>query len=783
MEEPLFLPLFLPPDPKATDPVMLELERSELLELWSDHLHQLLLLPHASFWRELSDAKSPLVPFLDSYLRFAPRQLGLARVEPPPPDDAEAVVRQRVLLVVLRLSGADEAAPLDEARWRETVYNQWVFDAPKLLDLAALFGFSNQPLCARVISAVLRREPRYVGDLRDALLATAEVLSQLCGSAPPRRARVRPALGPLRGTAATCGGAELCALAAWLQDAYGTLHAFAHAAPAQLYLCVSGEMVGPHGFLTALQLCFEILLPQLHRRLRELDGLPRHAEDQLWASSFHLLHTAAALLKLACSSDAEVELVAILLQLAEPTEQIAAFTSLYADGGVPASAELSNGRSGAGSLLVQLMEHCDLKEAILSHCNAQRGFIEPLLDGVLARRPSAPSPAPPPPSAPPAPSRGTATAPSTTASEAKALAPVQEMFPDCSLEFLAAGLRYFDGAVESLIMAMLEDNLPPALRELPRSASSGAAGAASSSGSKSTSGCSSTPRQAASSSCASAGAPKQAEKLRKRETLRARQERDEALKVLGDTAAPGRFVPEASRKEAMGYLLSAGQNEYDDEYDDSFDAVALVSAGGMTVDELEDGLKSAADRRPALAADAAKSQAAAGAAARADGGSGLPSNAMEWVRSIGLGQYAEALRAAGFVRLELAANLTREDCNRINIHSSHQQKLLSSATLLGNRLRKLGRGHDRKLMEAAYAPETILHYDEETGTYWDEGAYRGPAEQGSASHDPGTSKEAPSKDKIKEQRRRADANKAKLGNHNRKAQAAKKNARVSAPPM
>ena len=167
----LFLPLYLQADGAATDPIAAAVEHSELLELWSAELHKLLVLPHAEFWRLVAKPDNAVVPFLDSYLRFAPRQLGLLRgaaAEESDDVDAtlEAEVRRRVLQTLLRLSAAKESE-LGEARWRELVYEHWILDAPKLIDTAALYAFSNQPLCASVIGGILKAQPKYAGDLRE----------------------------------------------------------------------------------------------------------------------------------------------------------------------------------------------------------------------------------------------------------------------------------------------------------------------------------------------------------------------------------------------------------------------------------------------------------------------------------------------------------------------------------------------------------------------------------------------------------------------------------------
>ncbi len=254
---------------------------------------------------------------------------------------------------------------------------------------------------------------------------------------------------------------------------------------------------------------------------------------------------------------------------------------------------------------------------------------------------------------------------------------------------------------------------------------------------------------------------------------------------------------------------------YEDELDDSLEAYSAEGrTAGPALHEDQEEANQAVRRggqggSSAAAVLFAGSGAGGGAGAGGSGmpsagaggsGSGagagsvpLPATALEWVRSIGLGQYVESLRAAGIVRLELAAKLSEPDVARLKIRTeAHKTKLLQSAARLAERLTQRGRlppPGSRAATEEVYAAAAQIHYDAETGQFWDEGGSLnaapdagaegagkgGAAGGGGSSGGKGAARPPPA---LGVQRARAEANKAKLANHSRKQGAARKQARA-----
>ena len=134
-----------------------------------------------------------------------------------------------------------------------------------------------------------------------------------------------------------------------------------------------------------------------------------------------------------------------------------------------------------------------------------------------------------------------------------------------------------------------------------------------------------------------------------------------------------------------------------------------------------------------------------------------------------------------------------DDGGRLPTHPGERAartKLLASAAKLAERLRERGRGLTKPAGGAegeVYAAAAQLHYDAETGTFWDEGGGQGADADGGDDGAPvaggggGGGGARPQKGggppSAARQRARNEANKARVGNHSRKQGAARKQAR------
>ena len=58
----------------------------------------------------------------------------------------------------------------------DIIYENFIFDVPKLMDLCVLYGASNGPLLTKMIENIFKNQPRYNEDLQ----AVVPTILQVC---------------------------------------------------------------------------------------------------------------------------------------------------------------------------------------------------------------------------------------------------------------------------------------------------------------------------------------------------------------------------------------------------------------------------------------------------------------------------------------------------------------------------------------------------------------------------------------------------------------------------
>lgn len=764
---PLQLPSLPECAPPATHDTPLGLEYDAALPTIARQLRNLLHAPMHLFWSyALHDPT--LLSFVDSVLRRAPRIYALRQETISAHAPLQEVV-DLTLHVLLRLCTPQESPSLflDAEYWRELVFSRSIFDAPKLVDVCALYGLSNRDLARRVVTSVLGGEPRYADQLAEVLGGAAEALSQCCGADPAQMGCTGAWALPVASAVSVQGETEAAELCAWLEDCVGTLHAVIHVAAIEVVATLSERLWGAGSLLGALQLVVEVALPRLRvvsAAAGSSDGLRSVAAHALAAAHKLLLEVVLAPLQRDAPKRAECDAaLRALTWLAQPCtsgDAASAVKRLYERAGVPTTPcrALPEGMiSGAGSLLQQLLVVCELEEPLRTACDnaASRavsaapglGVATATLDAIRALLQTGDG--------------GNATARATTPAEREALSTIKAMIPDEEDAFLLSALSYYGGSAAAVVDALLENNLPEMLKHEGRVQTS------------------SQPPGLVPLDPPPA-APPQHVPPRGRDLLHAR------------TAKKGARAH--GTKSTRRLLPAAVATLYEDELDDSFEMLADSAAA---IDDSADDLEAAASwTRAHLRAAEQDNEEAEGGRAPADARALLPRNALEWVRAIGLGQYEASLRRRGVVRLELAARIAPEDCERLGVSPRHADKLVSHARVLATRLERAGLQKAGKvpLDQSGYEAAGSIHFDEETGTWWGEdgsidaasgdaeSAVRGPPAKTAPTTAAGkrqstevVAKHPPqSKAAQARQRERKVQSKASVGNHNRKVQAARK---------
>ncbi|XP_062446210.1 activating signal cointegrator 1 complex subunit 2 isoform X1 [Rhea pennata] len=276
--------LYRPP-PVIRDPALVEefLERAKFI---ANDLDWLLTLPHDKFWCQVIFDET-LQKCLDSYLCYAPRKFDALLDFHPEVNDMQKRLHRSVFLTFLRTSTHKESKDhfITPSVFGEIIYNNFLFDIPKILDLCVLFGKGNGPLLQKMIENIFTQQPSYFSDLDETLPTVLQVFNNIlhkCGlqcegaSAEPQkleeRVNVTPGNMPLQ---------ELKDIVLYLCDTCTTLWAFLDVFP------LACQTFQKHDFCYRLASFYESAIPELESAVKK-----RHYEDNsvfadLWKRISH----------------------------------------------------------------------------------------------------------------------------------------------------------------------------------------------------------------------------------------------------------------------------------------------------------------------------------------------------------------------------------------------------------------------------------------------------------------------------------------------------------------
>uniref|UniRef100_A0A2K6QNQ2 Activating signal cointegrator 1 complex subunit 2 n=1 Tax=Rhinopithecus roxellana TaxID=61622 RepID=A0A2K6QNQ2_RHIRO len=252
--------LYKPP-PKDNIPALVEeyLERATFV---ANDLDWLLALPHDKFWCQVIFDET-LQKCLDSYLRYVPRKFDEGVASAPEVVDMQKRLHRSVFLTFLRMSTHKESKDhfISPSAFGEILYNNFLFDIPKILDLCVLFGKGNSPLLQKMIGNIFTQQPSYYNDLDETLPTILQVLAldtlQIC----------------------MCG--ELKDIVLYLCDTCTTLWAFLDIFP------LACQTFQKHDFCYRLASFYEAAIPEMESAIKK-----RRLEDSkllgdLWQRLSH----------------------------------------------------------------------------------------------------------------------------------------------------------------------------------------------------------------------------------------------------------------------------------------------------------------------------------------------------------------------------------------------------------------------------------------------------------------------------------------------------------------
>lgn len=284
-EERCFVPYKSPPEDGSPAEVEEFLEHAKFI---TEDLEWLLALPHDKFWCQVVFDES-LQRCLDSYLHHAPRGLDLTTLPSSPAvADMQRSVHRAVFLTFLRMATHKESKEnfITPTVFGEIIYENFLFDIPKILDLCVLFGKGNSQLLHKMIENIFTQQPSYYSDLDETVPTVLQVFDTIldkCGL----HCEGATAMEPMKlnahkqPTAMTMSQQDLADLILYLCDSTTTIHAFLDIFPAA---CTSFHS---HGFLGRLTSFYETAVPDLEKALKKRNFDDKSLQEDLWKRLSH----------------------------------------------------------------------------------------------------------------------------------------------------------------------------------------------------------------------------------------------------------------------------------------------------------------------------------------------------------------------------------------------------------------------------------------------------------------------------------------------------------------
>ncbi|XP_055939628.1 activating signal cointegrator 1 complex subunit 2-like isoform X1 [Argiope bruennichi] len=145
-------------------------EEEEWLEMaWflEEDLHWVLKLPYHRFWSQVIYDES-LHKCLESYLSQAPRYYDLDSLHLKEEIlQALKKIHKLVFLIYLRMSTYKESKMhhIRPETFGQAIYENYIFDVPKIMDLCVLYGLQNLQIVSKMIQNIFATQPAYFEDL------------------------------------------------------------------------------------------------------------------------------------------------------------------------------------------------------------------------------------------------------------------------------------------------------------------------------------------------------------------------------------------------------------------------------------------------------------------------------------------------------------------------------------------------------------------------------------------------------------------------------------------
>ncbi|XP_071945798.1 activating signal cointegrator 1 complex subunit 2-like isoform X2 [Antedon mediterranea] len=252
-------------------------EWADRLAFIKDDLQRLLCQPYHKFWSQVIFDGS-LQMCLDTYLSFAPRCFDNLSHVPGHYQDSLKHVHKLVFMTFLRIATHKESKEhfITPHIFGDILYENFLFDIPKFMDLCVLYGTGNKQLLSKMINNVFSQQPKYIDDLKDVIHTIFEVFENIgskCG-VPMFEATVSQKMHK-QTNILDMAIEDVKDILLYLVDIAQSILAFI-----EIY-SPAADVLYQAGFVNRLAAMYEGVIPQLKRMLKERHWQDKHDSKEL----------------------------------------------------------------------------------------------------------------------------------------------------------------------------------------------------------------------------------------------------------------------------------------------------------------------------------------------------------------------------------------------------------------------------------------------------------------------------------------------------------------------
>ncbi|XP_056384664.1 activating signal cointegrator 1 complex subunit 2 isoform X2 [Hyla sarda] len=272
------------PPPESCASALLE-EFLERVDFILKDLKWLLALPYDLFWCQVIYDES-LQKCLDSFLSCAPRRYDRHIPFPAAVQHVQEELHRHVFLTFLRMSTHKESKyhHMTPSVFGEILYNNYLFDIPKLLDICVLFGKGNSTLLQKMIGNIFQQQPSYYQDLDESVPTLLQVFSSImsvCGVQQKDGKEPLKLEGQKLTTPLDMPEQELQDAVIYLCDTSSTIWAFLENFP------VASETLQKHNFLSSMSSFYELCCTEIESAIIKRTFQEKSIQLDLWRRLSH----------------------------------------------------------------------------------------------------------------------------------------------------------------------------------------------------------------------------------------------------------------------------------------------------------------------------------------------------------------------------------------------------------------------------------------------------------------------------------------------------------------